>query len=83
MKIKVKRYKEIEQIALSEALVKIITEAEMNTNEVVVLQKALNDLKLSPAAIQNIMAILRKDLKLEPNVGTTQTVATTQTMGAP
>lgn len=82
MKIKVKRYKEIEQIALSEALVKIITEAEMNNTEIATLQNALKALNLSPAAMQKIMATLGQDLGLVPKTGTAQTTATTQRIGA-
>jgi len=64
MKIKVKRYKEIEQLALSEALVKIIQEVDMNTAEVTALQNAIKALNLSPQAVQQINMILASELGL-------------------
>lgn len=64
MKIKVKRYKEIEQLALSEALVKIIQEVDMNTAEVTALQNAIKALNLSPQAVQQINSITALELGL-------------------
>ncbi len=64
MKIKVKRYKEIEQLALSEALVKIIQEVDMNTAEVTALQNAIKALNLSPQAVQQINSIIALELGL-------------------
>lgn len=81
MKIKVKRYKEIEQLALSEALVKIIQEVDMNTAEVTALQNALKALNLSPEAMNKIVMTLNQDLGLVPETKTTQTVGMTQTTG--
>lgn len=81
MKIKVKRYKEIEQLALSEALVKIIQEVDMNTAEVTAVQNAIKALNLSPQAVQQINMILARELGLAPKTGTTQTVGMTQTTG--
>lgn len=81
MKIKVKRYKEIEQLALSEALVKIIQEVEMNPAEVTAVENAIKALNLSPKAVQQIKMILAKELKLIPETRTTQTVGMAQTKG--
>lgn len=64
MKIKVKRYKEIEQLALSEALVKIIQEVDMNTAEVTALQNAIKALNLTPQAVQQINMIIASELGL-------------------
>jgi hypothetical protein len=73
MKIKVKRYKEIEQLALSEALVKIIKEVDMNSTEVAALQNALKALNLSPQAMQQINMVIATELGLVPKARTTQT----------
>lgn len=73
MKIKVQRYKEIEQLALSEALVKIIQEVDMNSAEVATLQNAIKALNLSPTAVQQINMILAKELGLLPKTGTQTT----------
>jgi len=73
MKIKVKRYKEIEQLALSEALVKIIKEVDMNSTEVAALQNALKALNLSPQAMQQINMVIATELGLVPSARTTQT----------
>jgi hypothetical protein len=73
MKIKVKRYKEIEQLALSEALVKIIKEVDMNSTEVAALQNALKALNLTPQATQQINMIIARELGLVPKAGIAQT----------
>ena len=65
MKIKVRRYKQIEQLALSEALVKIIKEINVSDTQVAALQSALNALNLEPAAVQQINAIIAAQLGLE------------------
>ena len=66
MKIKVKRYKQIEQLALSEALVKIIKEINVSDTQVAALQSALNALNLEPAAVQQINAFIAAQLGLVP-----------------
>ena len=67
MKIKIKRYKEIEQIALAEALVKIIEEASLDNTKVQTLQNALKALNLKPEAVQQINAIIASQLGLTQN----------------
>lgn len=64
MKIKVKRYKQIEQLALSEALVKIIKEVSISDAQVATLQNALKGLNLSSEAAQQINAIIAAELGL-------------------
>lgn len=66
MKIKVRRYKQIEQLALSEALVKIIKEINVSDTQVAALQSALNALNLAPAAVQQINAFIAAQLGLVP-----------------
>ena len=66
MKIKVKRYKQIEQLALSEALVKIIKEINVSDTQVAALQSAINALNLEPEAVQQINAIIAAQLGLVP-----------------
>lgn len=66
MKIKVKRYKQIEQLALSEALVKIIKEVNISDAQVATLQNALKGLNLSSEAAQQINAIIAAELGLLP-----------------
>jgi hypothetical protein len=66
MKIKVKRYKQIEQLALSEALVKIIKEVNISDAQVATLQNALKGLNLSSEATQQINTIIAAELGLLP-----------------
>ena len=66
MKIKVKRYKQIEQLALSEALVKIIKEVSISDAQVATLQNALKGLNLSSEAAQQINTIIAAELGLLP-----------------
>lgn len=66
MKIKVKRYKQIEQLALSEALVKIIKEINVSDTQVAALQSAINALNLKPEAVQQINTIIAAQLGLVP-----------------
>lgn len=66
MKIKVKRYKQIEQIALSEALIKIIKEVAISDTQVDTLQNAIKALNLEPEAVQQINAIIAAQLGLVP-----------------
>lgn len=67
MKIKVKRYKQIEQLALSEALVKIIKEINVSDTQVAALQSAINALNLEPEAVQQINTIIAAQLGLVPS----------------
>lgn len=67
MKIKVKRYKQIEQLALSEALVKIIKEINVSDTQVAALQSAINALNLKPEAVQQINTIIAAQLGLVPS----------------
>ena len=64
MKIKVRRYKQIEQLALSEALVKIIKEINVSDTQVAALQSAINALNLEPEAVRQINAIIAAQLGL-------------------
>lgn len=64
MKIKVKRYKQIEQLALSEALAKIIKEVNVSDAQISTLQNALKGLNLSPEAAQQINTIIAAELGL-------------------
>ena len=66
MKIKVKRYKQIEQLALSEALVKIIKETNVSDTQVAALQSAVDALNLSSEAAEQINTIIAAELGLVP-----------------
>lgn len=55
MKIKVKRYKEIEKIALSEALVKVLNEIAPGDPKLSALETALKALQLKPNEYSKIL----------------------------
>lgn len=59
MKIKVKRYREIEQIALAEALGKIILEEEVSDVKLATLENALRTLGLQPSQYSGILGYIK------------------------
>ena len=71
MKIKVKRYKEIERLAITEALQKILGE-EMDSNRIATAVLAIKASGLHPYSITEILStidrVTRVELALPPEV---------------